>query len=313
MSSTVKAQEPLEEPLPPELLQWEARGRYVRVGPEQHAIYTQSVGASSASADHTLLLVHGYPESSFSFARNVDALARRFERVVLVDLLGYGLSDKPPGASYSLFEQADLLLVAWKELGVTGGHLLGHDMGDSVMTELVARDVRGLLPAWMSEGLRSLTFTDGSMVMSRARLRLGQRLLRTRLGPMMTHLSRYAVFAQQVKSASGGPIDDRDIALMWAAIGHGGGRAIQHRLIGYIDERLRFEQTRWLPALAATRLPIHLCWGELDRVAPPAIARHLKAHVCPGATLTLLPKAGHFCQQEDSEAWNDAVLRFWQR
>ncbi len=297
--------------LPPELLAWESRGTYVRVGPAAHRLYVQSIGDDAAPAEGTLLLLHGYPESSLSFSRNVDALARRFRRVVLLDLLGYGLSDKPRGHSYSLFEQADLALGAWQELGVTGGHVLAHDMGDSVLTELVARQVRGLLPAWMTGGLASLTFTDGSMVMSLAHLRVGQRLLHSRLGPLLQRVSRYPVFAQQVRSASGGPLDARDIELMWAAMQHDHGAAVQHRLIQYIGERRRFEQTRWLPALAATKVPIHLCWGALDRVTPPAIAEHLKAHVCPGARLTLLPRAGHFCQQEDADGWNEAVLRFW--
>jgi pimeloyl-ACP methyl ester carboxylesterase len=298
--------------LPPELLAWESRGTYIPVGPAAHRIYVQSIGAASAPAADTLLVVHGFPESSFSFSRNVDALARRFPRVVLLDLLGFGLSDKPKDQSYSLFEQADLALQAWHALGVTGGHVVAHDMGDSVVTELVARQVRGLLPAWMTGGFVSLTFTDGSMVMDLAHLRVGQRLLRSRLvGPLLQRVSRYPAFAQQVRSASGGPIDERDIALMWAALQHNEGGAVQHRTIQYIAERLRFEQTRWLPALAATTTPIHLCWGALDRVAPPAIAEHLQAHVCPKARLTLLPRAGHFCQQEDAEGWNEAVLGFW--
>ena len=150
--------------LAPELLEWESRGSYLRVGPAGHSIYVQSVGAQDASAADTLLILHGFPESSFSFSRNVDALARRFRRVVLLNLLGFGLSDKPPDASYSLFEQADLALQTWQQLGVTGGHLLGHDMGDSVATELVARQVQGLLPGWLSGGFLSFTFTDGSMV-----------------------------------------------------------------------------------------------------------------------------------------------------
>jgi pimeloyl-ACP methyl ester carboxylesterase len=298
--------------LPPELLAWESRGTYIPVGPAAHRIYVQSIGADSAPAPDTLLVVHGFPESSFSFSRNVDALARRFRRVVLLDLLGFGLSDKPADQSYSLFEQADLALQAWHQLGVTGGHVIAHDMGDSVVTELVARQVRGLLPAWMTGGLASLTFTDGSMVMDLARLRIGQRLLRSRVGSLLQRVSRYPAFAQQVRSASGGPIAERDIELMWAAMQHNGGGGVQHRIIQYIGERLRFEQSRWLPALAATSIPIHLCWGALDRVAPPAIAEHLQAHVCPGARVTLLPRVGHFCQQEDAEAWNEAVLGFWQ-
>jgi pimeloyl-ACP methyl ester carboxylesterase len=301
--------------LPPELLAWESRGHYVRVGAgeQQHAIYTQSIGTDDAPPRDTLLVIHGFPESSFSFSRNVEALARRrFRRVVLLDLLGFGLSDKPESHTYSIFEQADLVLEVWRQLSVTGGHVLGHDMGDSVVTELLARSARGLLPGWLSGGFASVTLTDGSMVMALAKPRLGQRLLRTRLGRFIGMRSSYRVFEQQLRSASGGDLAERDIELMWAALRHNGGQRVQHRIIGYIDERLRFEGTRWVPAIAATKVPIHLCWGEKDRVAPPAIARHLKANVCPTARLTVLPTAGHFLQQEDPGAWNEAVLRFFE-
>jgi pimeloyl-ACP methyl ester carboxylesterase len=299
-------------PLPPELLAWEACGRTVRVGAAGHRLYVQSTGDAEAPPANTLLLLHGFPESSFSFSRNVDALARRFRRVVLIDLLGFGLSDKPLDHSYSLFEQADLALEAWHQLGVTGGHVLAHDMGDSVVTELLARHGRGLLPAWFPGGFASVTFTDGSMVMELARLRVSQSLLRSPLGRVLGPMSRYPVFAQQVRSASGGSLAERAIELMWAALRHHDGQRVQHRIIRYLDERMRFQNTRWLPALTATRIPIHLCWGALDRVSPPAIAEHLKARVCPSARVTLLPRAGHFCQQEDPDGWNEAVLGFWQ-
>jgi len=297
--------------LPDELRAWEAAGEYLRVGVAAHRLYVRSIGRRDAAPGSTLLLIHGFPESSLSFRHNVAALSRHFERVVLLDLLGFGLSDKPEGHSYSLFEQADLVLEAWRQLGVTGGHLLGHDMGDSVVTELVARLGRGLLPSWLEHGFQSLTFTDGNMVMELARLRISQTLMRTRLGAVLGRLSSYAAFSQQVRSASGGALPDREIELMWAAVQHNGGRRVQHRIIRYLDERDRFQNSRWLPALAASTAPVHLCWGEADRVAPVAVARHLRERVCPTARLTLLPGVGHFCQQEDPAAWNEAVLRFW--
>ena len=298
-------------PLPPEILAWEAAGEHLRVGVASHRLFVRSIGRRDAAAASTLLIVHGFPESSLSFRHNVEALSGRFERVVLVDLLGFGLSDKPKEASYSLFEQADLVLEAWEQLGVRGGHLLGHDMGDSVVTELLARHGRGLLPGWLDHGFQSLTFTNGNMVMELARLRISQSLLRTRLGSLLGRLASYRVFAQQVRSASGGALPEREIELMWAAVQHNEGGRVQHRIIRYLDERDRFQSSRWLPALGAVKVPVHICWGEADRVAPVAVARHLSAQVCPGARLTLLPGVGHFCQQEDPAAWNRSVLRFW--
>mgnify|MGYP006191305659 CR=1 FL=1 len=55
-----------------------------------------------------VVLLHGFPTSSLDFAGVVDRLAER-RRVVLLDLLGYGLSEKPD-LHYKLSLQADLVV-----------------------------------------------------------------------------------------------------------------------------------------------------------------------------------------------------------
>ena len=150
----------IEQMVAPQLKQWESEGRYLTTVLFQHKVFCKDCGNPAAPPDRTLLLLHGFPESSFSFHKVVEGLAKLFDRVVLFDFPGYGLSDKPlANYTYSLFEQADVALQVWKERGVTGGHVLSHDMGDSVHTELVARHVSGRLPAWLSAGLQSVTFT----------------------------------------------------------------------------------------------------------------------------------------------------------
>jgi len=119
---------------------WKASGTFFSFGPFEHKIFVKEVGDKQAEANRTVLLIHGFPESSYSFHAVIKGLEKRFDRVVMLDMLGYGLSDKPTeGYTYSLFEQADVVFAAWKHLGVRGGHLLSHDMGDSVATEIVAK------------------------------------------------------------------------------------------------------------------------------------------------------------------------------
>ena len=52
-----------------------------------------------------LLLIHGFPTSSWDWHAVFDAL-KHGRRVIACDMLGFGLSDKPH-APYSLFGQAD--------------------------------------------------------------------------------------------------------------------------------------------------------------------------------------------------------------
>lgn len=61
-----------------------------------------------------------------------------------LDFLGFGLSDKPRDCAYSLIGQADIVerLVGGEARPVI---VVAHDMGTSVATELLARDLEGTL------------------------------------------------------------------------------------------------------------------------------------------------------------------------
>ena len=97
--------------LAPQLKQWESEGRYLKTVLFQHKVFCNDFGNPAAPPDRTLLLLHGFPESSFSFHKVIGGLAKLFDRVVLFDFPGYGLSDKPlANYTYSLFEQADVAL-----------------------------------------------------------------------------------------------------------------------------------------------------------------------------------------------------------
>lgn len=294
--------------------EWKSSGIYIKTSKGQNLqVFAKELGNPTASPQQTLLLLHGFPESSFSYHLVLDGLVKYFERVILFDFPGYGLSDKPrTGYSYSLLEQADVALEVWKRFGVTGGHLLAHDMGDSVATELVAREVEKSLPDWFSEGFQTYTFTNGSMVLEFAQLRLMQKLLLTGLGKYISKLANKWLFSQQVKSAHGeAPLDELEIERLWQMNVYNGGRTMMYLTIKYILDRKRYEAKRWLPALAKTKLPIHICWGDKDQVAQLAIAKHLKEKICPEAKLTIMENVGHFCQSGSPDTWLHSVLPFF--
>ncbi len=295
--------------------EWQASGEYIPYGPFGHQVFVKSIGSQTASPEKTLLLIHGFPESSFSYHKIVDAMTTRFDRIILFDMLGYGHSDKPTEHyTYSLFEQADVLFTVWKYFGIKGGHMLSHDMGDSVATEIVARHVNSLRPIWFSEGLQSITFTNGSMVLDLADLRITQKLLLSRLGPYMKGMVNYKLFYQQVTSAHGNDnLTDQDIEDLWTLNSLQNGQRKTYLTIKYLNDRKRFEKTRWLPALSKCDVPIHICWGEDDRVARIEMAHYLKEKICPLAQLTPMKDVGHFCQIGSPEKWVNSVLAFYNK
>lgn len=296
-----------------DLRAWRERGRLGVATPLGHHAFVIDEGDPQAEPGSTVVLLHGFPESSFSYSGAFPLLAGRFDRVFSFDFIGFGFSDKPEdGFAYSLIEQADVALRLIREAGIGGCHFVVHDMGDSVMTEILAR-LNDNRPEWFSDGIRSVTFTNGSMVLGDAKLRAGQRALASPLGPLLARITdSLTIFEKQVVSAQGNDrLTEEQIIDMYSASTSGAPRGLMADLIGYLKERRRFEATRWLPAVRDCEAPVQICWGADDAVAPVAIAHRLKNEVKPEAELTVIEGLGHFAQIQDPEAWFAALSPFW--
>jgi pimeloyl-ACP methyl ester carboxylesterase len=79
-----------------------------------------------------VLLLHGFPETSRAWRKQLPALAKRF-RVVAPDLRGYGASDKPKGiAAYRTTVVADDVVALMHAFDADRAHVVGHDWGGGV-------------------------------------------------------------------------------------------------------------------------------------------------------------------------------------
>ncbi len=78
-----------------------------------------------------LLLVHGNPTWSF-YWRNLIKQLRNQYRVIAVDHMGCGLSDKPQDYPYRLAQHISNLSSLVRELDLRGTTLIGHDWGGAI-------------------------------------------------------------------------------------------------------------------------------------------------------------------------------------
>ena len=92
--------------------------------------------AQRGSAEPPIVLLHGFGASLHWWDRMVPLLARR-HRVIRIDLLGFGGSEKPK-TGYSMEDQARLVALALGRLRVQGAVVVGHSMGFDVATALAA-------------------------------------------------------------------------------------------------------------------------------------------------------------------------------
>jgi pimeloyl-ACP methyl ester carboxylesterase len=241
-----------------------------------------------------LLLLHGFPSSSYDWRLLLDEEAE--QAALAFDCLGFGLSDKPTDHDYTLGEQADIA----EELVRRHGDdkrvfIVGHDMGTSVATELMARDIDGALEM----NLVGVMLFNGSMIQGAASPTVAQRLLRGPLGPVVARLSSERFFRQQFGSifSSDHPLTDEEAADQWSLIAHNGGQRLGHKLISYMDERERHAE-RWHGALRDWPKPLHLAWGMRDPVATEKVLDGV-LRLRPAAPLIRFDELGHYPQIED--------------
>jgi pimeloyl-ACP methyl ester carboxylesterase len=285
----------------PEIADWEARGRRLRASGPALAETEVFVVDAPARADELepLVVVHGFPTSSFDFAHLLEELSAR-RRVVLVDLPGFGLSDKPDVA-YTVAASADAVASAVDQLGLDSFALLSHDMGDTVVGELLARQIAG---EWDVEVTRRVV-TNGSIYIQMAQLTDGQLLLlslpdeRAAQGPGPELLAASLVATLAPAHA------DVDMGAHAELQCWQGGDALLARTIRYIEER-RANESRFTGAIEAHPADLHIVWGPLDPIAVAPMAERLLA-ARPDATLTWIDGAGHYPQVEEPAAYLAAL------
>jgi pimeloyl-ACP methyl ester carboxylesterase len=182
--------------------------------------------------------------------------------------------------------------------------IVAHDMGTSVVCELLARRERGLLPF----EIESLILMNGSVHIELAQLTPSQRLLRSALAPLVVKASSRRLFGVQMRRILAKPLPDSDLDDMWCLMQHKDGILRLPELIRYIEERTRFWH-RWVGALTRLDLPALVLWGPEDPVAVIGIAERLAQEI-PGARFSRLDGLGHYPHLEDPARTAAAMVEF---
>lgn len=254
-------------------------------------IFTRTTGDSDAP---TVTWLHGFPISSWDWAPLQGTLDLR-RRDITIDFLGFGASAKPRHHRYSILEQADLQIDAWRHHGVTRTALVAHDYGVSVAQELLARREEGALDVELTR----VVFLNGGLFPALHRPVRIQRVLAGPLGPFLAPFMNERAFVAGYRQVLGRPPADAELREHWRAFSRDGGHRNAHAILGYIAERHRLED-RWVGALVRSDLPMQFIWGPNDPVSGahliPAIEERL-----PSTRLTVLADLGHAPHMEDPE------------
>lgn len=254
------------------------------------------------AAKPTIVVLHGFPTSSFDFRPLARELQPDF-RICTFDFPGYGLSDKPAGYRYTLADDAKLV---WKfvtdVVPLKTFVLFSHDRGDSVaLTFLQLYQAASNAPFTITHQF----LTNGNMYLPLANLTDFQKRM---LDP--------ATSAAAVKAVNPGLLgvgmgqtqytpplkaDDPEVRALAALFAYQSGVEAIPATIQYLNERKQMEVS-FLETLSKSTVPATIMWGAHDMVSPMRVADYvfataLKSRKVPGA-YWLMPCGNHYVQHD---------------
>jgi pimeloyl-ACP methyl ester carboxylesterase len=257
-----------------------------------------------------LLMVHGFPTSSIDWQDVVDELTVH-HRVCVLDLPGFGFSDKPSGERYTLHRDSELLGYYLTEiLGAQRGAVVAHDRGDSVALSFARRCATDQTPFEVTD----LVLSNGNIFLPLSNLTEFQRLT---LNPETARATVAALTPQMLAAGLGQTtftpargLDDAVITALADTFAYNDGLAVIHDTIQYLVERSEQERD-WLDALAAMPVKTTLVWGLYDEVSPLRVAAHVWERYLatkPGTNeFWLLPRANHYLQNDQPREFVQVV------
>ena len=264
----------------------------------------------AGEGDDVALLLHGFPESRFSWRHQIPLLADLGWHVIAPDLRGYGDSSRPTGVeNYRLDRLIGDAAALFDAVGARRRLLIGHDWGAII--------------AWCFAIERRLPL-DGLVTMNVPHPTVFARVLRNTW--RQRRRSWYVAFFQLPR-------------LPEAMLKARGGRAIAQAFVGMAVDKSRFPPDvtdvyrrnalapgaltaminyyrantdllkRYGGGAPAIDIPTLMIWGEEDKALDIACTEGYETLVTD-FTLQRLPGVSHWVQQEAPEKVN-AILADW--
>lgn len=282
------------------LNEWQQQGQFAFINGQQ--IFTRQGGDKNAPV---LLLIHGFPSASWDWEGMWEKLAEHYY-VITLDMLGFGLSDKPKDARYLISEQANIFETFLQNLDIYDYHILAHDYGDTVAQELLARQVSGN----SKRRIDSICFLNGGLFPETHKPILIQKLLLSPLGSLLCKFMNKQKFADNLQRIFGPatPPTPEVIETLWQLLTHNNGLAVMHKLINYIPQRQQYRE-RWVDAIINSSIPIKLVAGAKDPISGKHMIQRYR-ELIPNANVTEMSALGHYPQIEDANAITAEYLSF---
>jgi len=237
-----------------------------------------------------LLFVHGTPDRSFGFRHLIKAFSPS-HRCVAMDHLGFGLSDKPANADYTVAAHARHLQAFIDHLGLSDITLVVTDFGGGIGLQHALEhpeNMKGIVlyNTWM------WPLDDDKRFARPARMMRGWlgRLLYLHFG-FSVNVMMPSAYGDKKKLTPALHAQYKQVFPDAAS------RGALHVLVRELLDAGPFWAQQWATVDRLRTIPTLLCWGMKDRFFPPDLLERWK-QALPQASVVTFPEVGHFVHEE---------------
>ena len=250
-----------------------------------------------AGSGMPLVFIHGFGSSIFSWRKNLGPISKHY-RVCAPDLPGFGYSDKPLDADYTIESYADFIIQLMDKLQIKKAVLVGHSLGGGIA--LVAS-------LKYPSRVQSLILLDTEaypitppLMLTVAKLPGIRSIIHRAIGEWVIRISLKRSYYDH------GLITDRLVDEYYQPFLTENGKAAPIKVLQAMD----FEKLKELPRrYRHIRKKALIIWGKEDRISRVHLAHKLKRDL-RYSKLKIIPASGHLVQEEKPDVVNRAILNF---
>lgn len=250
-----------------------------------------------------VLFAHGTPEWSFGWRDIIKGLRGRY-RCIAPDMLGFGLSDKPAGADYSVCAHARRLEQLVEQLKLNNFHIVANDFGLSIALSYAIKH---------PEKVSKISFFNGWMwpLDTDPHYARPARWMKTWLGRWL-----YLRFNFPVTVIMPAAFGDKhklspEIHRHYKqALPTPDTRLAAYAFSGELLGATAFWAEQWQKVAVLTAKPCLIFWGLKDAFVPEYELKKWEKAL-PQAQIIRFDQAGHFVQEEEPERMVEALEGFF--
>ena len=239
----------------PEAEKWRRDGSYI-LSP-YGKIFTKDLGEGE-----NILLLHGYPSNSYDYFPLSLGLKNR---LLFIDLLGFGYSDKPRNINYTYKIQTDIVENYLQQKKINELFIVAHDYGVTIAQELLARSIDNNNTHSNYFKIKGIIIISGGLFPEYHKSSISEQITKSSLGEYFDKWigkDRYLKNLLELYNINKRP-SSYELEELWKIINYQEGSKLSHKLIYFHKDR-EYNYKRYITPLNNKFIPTIVIEGADD-------------------------------------------------